>query len=326
MTFADGATINGKYQDLNQFFSGFYATFIGALTVHKVTYRVKDSTITVQLPAVPYEAIKRYNEQHKPASQLPHRVTFSNDGQTAVMTIERFWSGENEQKFKTFLAEAFHEIRMKHINNLILDLRNNEGGEERYGVWLYEYLAQKPFRYYDHISVRQKKAYSFPAWTPKLYQKLRWLVVSKRGDGYVFTKQKGLKIQKPQRDAYTGKLYVLINGSSFSVTTEFAARLHADKRATFIGQETGGAYEGNSSGIFTITQLPNSKIDLGIPMFGFHMANLPVNLQTGQGIRPDHVVIPTIDDLLTGHDRAMQTTLLLIQSATSVMPKTTASN
>jgi hypothetical protein len=61
-------------------------------------------------------------------------------------------------------------------------------------------------------------------------------------------------------------------------------------------------------------------------MFGFHMANLPVNLQTGQGIRPDHVVIPTIDDLLTGHDRAMQTTLQLIQSATSVMPKTTASN
>ena len=326
MTFADGATLTAKYDDLNHFFSGYYATFISAQTTFSITYRLGDTIKTVQLPAVTHETIKRYNEQHKPTLQKPHRVTFSDDGQTAVMTIERFWAEENEQKFKTFLAEAFGEIKAKNIPNLVLDLRNNEGGEESYGVWLYQYLAQKPFRYYDHISVRQKKAYSFPARTPKLYQKLRWLLVRKRGDGYVFTKQRGLKTQKLQRDAFAGNLYILINGGSFSVTTEFAARAHADGRATFIGQETGGACEGNSSGIFAITQLPNSRIDLGVPMFGFHMANLPANLSKGQGIRPDHVVIPTIDDVLTGNDRAMQFTRQLIRAGDSALPKTTATN
>lgn len=326
MTFADGTTVNGKYEDLNHFFPGYYATFIGAPANFIITYRTAGSEHTVQLPAVTYQTIKDYSEQHKPSPQKAHRVTFTDDGQTAFMTIERFWTAKNEQNFKSFLAEAFREIKAKNTSNLVLDLRSNEGGEEPYGVWLYQYLAQKPFRYYDRISVHQKKAYSFPAWTPKLYQRFRWLSVKKRDNDYVFTKQRGLKTQKPQRDAFAGRLYVLINGGSFSVTTEFAARVHADGRATFIGQETGGACEGNSSGIFTITQLPNSKIDLGIPMFGFHMANLPTTLQKGQGIRPDHVVIPTVSDVLTGNDRAMQYTRQLIRSGGSSAPKSMATN
>jgi hypothetical protein len=324
MTFADGATINGKYQDLNHFFSGYYATYVGAPALHKVVYRIGDVVKAVQLPAVSYAAIQAYNERHKPAPQAPNRVTIDDATKTAVLTIEHFWTGKEEPKFKTFLAETFKQIKAKNVQHLVLDLRGNEGGEEKYGVWLYQYLAQKTFRYYDHISVRQKKAYSFPAWTPKLYRMFRWLAVKKKGEGYVFTKQQGLKTQQPRRDAFGGKLYVLINGGSFSVTTEFAARVHADGRGIFIGEETGGAYEGNSSGIFAITQLPHSKIDLGIPMFGFHMANLPAGLQRGQGIRPDQIITPTIQDVLTGNDPAMQYAQQLIQSGESPRLKITA--
>lgn len=174
MTFADGFTTNGKYEDLNHFFSGYYATYIGAPPTHRITYRVGDTIATVQLPAVSSTAIKAYKERQKTPSQKAHRVTYSDGGKTAIMTIERFWSGEDEQTFKAFLADSFHEIKAKGIQNLVLDLRNNEGGEESYGVWLYRYLALQPFRYYDYISVRQKKAYSFPVWSSKLYQKFRW--------------------------------------------------------------------------------------------------------------------------------------------------------
>ncbi|MFC5412436.1 S41 family peptidase [Larkinella bovis] len=314
MTFADGYTVNGKYEDLNHFFAGYYATFIAAPDAHEIQYRVGDEEQTASLPAVTLEQIKASHEARKPARQLPFRLTFPASTQTAIMTIERFWDDKKEQDFKAFLNESFRQLREKQVESLVLDLRNNEGGEEKYGVWLYRYLAEKPFRYYDRISVRQKKAYSFPAWTPKLYRKFKWLVVKKKGDGYVFTKQAGLKRQKPARDAFHGKLYVLLNGLSFSVTTEFAARVHADQRATFIGQETGGGYGGDNSGIFTITQLPHAKIDLGIGMFGFRMANLPPSLKPGQGIIPDHVVVPSVEDVLSGTDRVMQYTLHLLST------------
>ncbi|WP_332369379.1 hypothetical protein [Spirosoma telluris] len=105
--------------------------------------------------------------------------------------------------------------------------------------------------------------------------------------------------------AYHGKLYVLLNENSFSVTTELAARIHADKRSggtTFIGQESGGGYKGNSSGIYTITQFPNSKIDLGIGRFGYNLTNVSADSYSDRGIIPDHLVEPTIDDVLNHHD------------------------
>ncbi len=312
-TFADGNTLNGKYEDLNHFFSGYYATFVDAPANFDLTYRFADADTTVRVAPVTLEAIKKY-EGTLPTVAQNARISFEDSTKTALLTIRRFWTEGDEPSYKKFLAQAFREIKARNCTSLILDLRDNEGGEEKYGIKLYEYLAQRPFRYYDRIRVRQKKALSFPAYTPKLYRILRGLVVKKRGEGYVFTAQRGLKTRKPERHAFAGKLYVLLNGGSFSVTTEFAARVHADRRGTFIGQETSGAYEGDNSGIFAITQLPNSKIDLGVPLFGFYMANLPADLEKGQGIRPDHPVIPSIEDVLTGRDPAMQHVRQLISN------------
>lgn len=323
MTFADGNRIGGKLEDLNRYFSGYYAAFIDAPTTFNVTYQVDRETKTATLPAVTEQTIKTYVEAHKTALKKPFRLTYT-DPKIAVITIERFMGDTKEQDFKQFLRDAFREIKEKRVERLILDLRDNEGGEESWGVLLYSYLAEQPFRYYDHISVRQKKKYSFPAWTSKLYRMAKVFAVKKRGDGYVFAWHRGLRITKPNPDAYLGKLYVLLNGNSFSVTTEFAARVHADKRSggtIFIGQESGGGYKANSSGIFTITQLPNSKIDLGIGMFGFNMANVSAYPYADRGIIPDHIVEPTIDDVLNHHDRVMEYTQKLIQSRKGSLTK-----
>ncbi|OJW76271.1 S41 family peptidase [Spirosoma sp. 48-14] len=320
MTFADGDRIGGKLEDLNRYFSGYYATFIGAPDTFQVAYRVGMEQKTVTLAPVTESIINAYHEQHKSKAQKPFRLTLS-ENRTAVMTIERFWSEKNEQDFRQFLSESFREIKRQGVQHLVLDLRNNEGGEESWGVELYSYLASQPFRYYDHISVRQKKRFSFPAWSSKLYRMARFIVVKKRGDGYVFTHHRGLRTTKPKADAYAGKLYVLLNGNSFSVTTELAARIHADKRAVFIGQESGGGYKVNSSGLFAVTQLPNSKIDLGIGMFGFNMANVSAYPHTDRGIIPDHLVEPTVEDILTQQDRIMEYTLNYIRTQTATLTK-----
>jgi len=65
---------------------------------------------------------------------------------------------------------------------------------------------------------------------------------------------------------------VLVNGFSFSVTSEFAAVAKATGRAKLMGQETGGTYSGNNSGTFVLVTLPNSRLVLGIPMLGYYMA------------------------------------------------------
>ncbi|GAB3993654.1 S41 family peptidase [Spirosoma daeguense] len=321
MTFADGFAQTAKYGDLNNFFSGYYATYIAAPDTFNVMYRQNGRDVAVTLPAVTKQAITTFKETHKPTAKKAHRITFIRDStsqsesNTAILTIERFWSENGEIKFKQFLKDAFRQIQNKKTTNLVLDLRNNEGGEESLGVLLYSYLISKSSPYYERIVMRQKNKPSFPAWTPKIYRLARGLAVKKRDGVYQWTWQRGLKTVKPKTDTYRGQLYVLLNGYSFSVTTELASRLRSDKRAVFIGEETGGGYVSNSSGFFAVTNLPNSKIDLGIPLMNFQMANVDATLPNNRGILPDHTVVPTIEDVLKNNDPVLNQALSLAKKA-----------
>src|ERR1041384_1482772 len=69
MTFADGTTVNGKYNDLNHFFAGYYATFIAAPDRHEVQYRFENEEKTVNLNSVSYHQIKAHQESLKTAKK-----------------------------------------------------------------------------------------------------------------------------------------------------------------------------------------------------------------------------------------------------------------
>jgi C-terminal processing protease CtpA/Prc len=48
-------------------------------------------------------------------------------------------------------------------------------------------------------------------------------------------------VHAPSENHFDGRLYVLIDGGSFSASADFSATVDVYKRATFIGEETGGA-------------------------------------------------------------------------------------
>jgi len=95
------------------------------------------------------------------------------------------------------------------------------------------------------------------------------------------------------------------------VTAEFAAVTHYLKRATFIGEETWGAYYSNNSGTFVIVTLPNSRLNVGIPMLAYYTAvkDYPA---PDRGIIPDYEVRSTVQDILNGKDAVLDFTLQLI--------------
>jgi C-terminal processing protease CtpA/Prc len=310
-SFSDGKNSTFKYIELDRFFSAYYANMIGAPDTFSIQYN-DGQPRQAKIPAATFEIIDQYNKQQESHNdKQPYFVSYP-DEHTALMTISSFWM-KGDKSFSSFLKSSFSAFRVRKIDNLIIDLRNNEGGEDARGAGLLSYLMDRNFRYYDRLQATTDKKYSFSEYArlPKFYGILRSLLSKTDSGTYVWKHSHNLKLQKPAKNHYDGKVYVLINGASFSVTSEFAAAAHYNKRATFIGEETGGGYYGNNSGTFVIVTLPNSRLNIGIPMLAYYMAVKDYPYKD-HGVLPDYTVKPTVKDLLTGTDPVMKLALDLI--------------
>jgi hypothetical protein len=107
-----------------------------------------------------------------------------------------------------------------------------------------------------------------------------------------------------------------MNGGSFSSTCEFLSATRSYTKAIFIGEESGGSYSGNTSGMKYDITLPNSKLILRVPTVGYYMA-VKEHLDLDRGILPDYPIQQSIEDLLGSEDREMKQALDLARKDNS---------
>jgi C-terminal processing protease CtpA/Prc len=312
--FSDGSNTTFKFIELSKFFSAVYANLIGSPDKFEIQFMVNDKSMTSVLPAVSYEILVQKEKELKEGLPVtePYSLSLTGNG-IGLMTIRTF-AYDAKEKYKQFLKWSFIELENKGISDLIIDLRDNEGGKDARGAMLLSYLMDRSFRYYDHLQATTDDKYSFSenAYLPKFYGLLRMLLTHTDSGVVLWKHNKNLKVQKPRKNNFKGRVYVLINGASFSVTSEFAAVTHYFKRAVFIGEETGGGYYGNNSGTFVIAKLPNSKLNMGIPMLAYYVAvkDFPYS---DRGVIPDYQVSSSIDDLINRKDAVLAFTLEMIE-------------
>jgi C-terminal processing protease CtpA/Prc len=110
---------------------------------------------------------------------------------------------------------------------------------------------------------------------------------------------------------FKGKVFILINDKTSSTAAAFCAITQFNKRATFIGSETGGGYCGDAAGMYFILNLSNTKTKVVIPIMRLY--NAMDNCQSQGGVKPDYEIKPDIADLNPTIDREMNLTLDLIK-------------
>jgi len=303
--FVDGKGNTMKYALINDSFGGYYATFIETSKLFKVGYVDNGQAKTISIAGVSSQ-----NIGHIENLVAPYQLSFPGE-RIALMRISVFQPGPAAVGFDKFLSESFQAIRNAQISTLLLDLRNNEGGIDAYGIMLYSYLTDISFNYYDRFTVAGPAEYSFSRYAklpPELEHLKRFI---KKVDGeYQFSQKVGLGPQQPNPLNFNGKLIILINGRSFSVTSEFASIAKDNRRAVFIGEDTGGAAGGNTSGAFALVTLPNTKLGLDIPLLGYHM-HLKDYSQADFGVKADYQIVPSIKDIMEKNDPVMQKALAL---------------
>jgi len=324
-TFAsDGYITTSKYRWLDDVgFSKLYAiTFDWKADSYKIKVKspnlnIKNLTIkSCTFNVLANEFINFINKTKK--DNFP--VEFKIENGIAKLIVQTFNSYEYKGakiNFHKFIRSSFKEIRQKKINNLIIDVRANGGGTEGYEDFLFSFLTNKPYTKYKYVETNNNH-YSFYQYTDysdakdqKEFEKL----INKEFD---YNKETGkfirkTKIEKPaklQKKPYLGNLYILAGGVTYSGGAEFCSLVKNNTKATFIGEEVGGGYYGNTSGYsFTLT-LPNTNIDVEIPIVRF-VLNVD-GQEKGTGVKPDYKVEPTMNDFLNGIDTEMNFTIDLI--------------
>jgi hypothetical protein len=231
-------------------------------------------------------------------------LRFLKDPDVAEVRI-RYFVGDD---FPTWIRQTFQTLRDKGTRCLILDLRGNGGGNDDYGALLVSCLTDRPFRYFDRIDMKTiSPSPPFKAntdWDAAHERRLRDGATPKPGGGFALTPKlhAGLSEQQPAKAPFLGTVFVLTDGGTFSTAADFCAVVQHLKRATFIGEETGGGYAGNNSGMIARLTLPNSGFRARIPMYQYWNA-VPTAGEAGRhGTLPDHAIETTVSDLVRGKD------------------------
>jgi hypothetical protein len=268
------------------------------------------------LEGVPLPKLQEISKAAYPQDLPPGRaaeINYFDEDRIARMSIYSF-SGfsdiEKKKGLRVFFKESFEELQTKGTRALILDLRNNGGGEDELGKLLLSYLIDRPFKYYEDL-VANGDTFTFLKYTNQPNFKPPEKMYNRGADGKIhLVGHPNWGINQPSKPTFTGKVYILINGGSFSATSEFSSHAHYLKRATFIGEESAGGYYGNSSGFSPLVKLPNTQLGVVVPLVTYYMA---VSGYKGgsRGIVPDYPVEHTIKDLIAGRDRDFELALKL---------------
>ena len=229
-----------------------------------------------------------------------YALTVDEDNNTAIFDFREF--NLDNGKIGTFLDEAFAELKEKKIGNLIIDIRNNGGGNSRVGDLVFQYISPAPYSQAGNT-------------TMKISTPLKVFITEMKDQGYInedafnnfmavpngIYPRNNTKLipleENPLR--YNGNIFLLTSSKTFSSAVLFAWAFQYFKMGTIIGEETGGyiVHFGDVSHYL----LPQSKLTHGVSWKEFY--------PYGSTEENRHSVIP---DIATPADNALSKALEII--------------
>jgi C-terminal processing protease CtpA/Prc len=302
-------------------FGSYYALAFGTdSTAQRLTFR--DSTGTTRTlafrsrptPAKP--RLDSLDKRNVPASKPRKRpkpdkkpdeerqLTFPDrDTTVAVLKITSF-SGAGQ---RSFFSESFAAIaKRKGIDNLVVDLRGNLGGNSSTSLKLASYIIDRPFQAYTQVDapVRQVSFNRDLGW--KFWRFWIRHFLTRRTPEGTYRRRGVTRRIRPTKGGFRGRVFVLTNGGTFSAASIFASLVkhNVPDRTTIIGRETGGGEYGCNAFTSPYLTAPETGLQLRLPLYKIVLA-IPGPDQ-GRGIRPDVPVAYTLPAVLSGQDLDME--------------------
>ncbi len=250
-----------KYNVLNKRFNELYY-FLNDSEEFTVKYKTRDTIKSIILSSSNFEDVML----HFRIKETKVDFTYMDKMAAGVLKVPTFAIQDMDYYFYQ-LDSIFNDLQSTKTQNLILDLRDNDGGHPIFAAQLFSYLTEKDFVYFK----RNEEVKEFEP----LYNTMH-----------------------PNELNYDGNIYVLINGGCLSTAGHLISLLKYNTNAIFIGEEPGSTFRCNDFSI-QVT-MPNTGIELNVPRTTFETAVTGFNFNKSFPI--DYDVNHSIDEIIERQD------------------------
>ncbi|NKI30821.1 S41 family peptidase [Croceivirga thetidis] len=274
-------------------FPRLYWQVFGETDEFSVTIKNNNSEKIYRLKAVP--AIDGYEMKRDEVINATRQLDFFEE----IAYLRPGGFGGDKEKYLAFIDSSFSEIKTRKSKHLILDLRNNPGGDDSFSDYLVSFLADRPFQWNSKFSL---KTSSF------LKKHIRknydistdfWQKALSHEDGEIYDYDFEDYQPQPTEKRFYGAVYVLVNRQSHSQATVTAAQLQDYGFATVVGEET-AEYPTLFASIFQFT-LPNTGIAVNVSKGRIVRVN---GSEKQEGVQPDIMIkdhlLDETDEILEG--------------------------
>jgi C-terminal processing protease CtpA/Prc len=197
---------------------------------------------------------------------------------------------------------------------LVIDLRDNEGGDDSIGHTLLRQLIRQPYEVPGgpRESAYERVPYNLvrylDTWDYGFFDRTGQVT---RGPGrnFLLSPTPALPLA-PVAQPYAGRSIMLVGPQNSSAGYQLARDTKASGAALLLGRTTGGNLRGLNGGQLTWMTLPASGVAVDIPLLA-HYSKSP---QPDAGVTPDVVVEPRFDDVCAGVDTEMRAARNLIDT------------
>lgn len=314
-----------RHSQITEMFGRMYWLLFGHTDYLELTIRLKNgSQKTEKYACLTKTEFDELFKRDFPIANQPNnyhmKLTTSFNKNVPSITLNDFMLYEG---YKDSIANIFKTISEEKIDTLFIDLRGNGGGEHQITEEINHYLLDKPWVLVSKAKIKMSKEFYdvFPngvRWLAKVLPKKPSLKLA----AAVMTNNTKIKKIKKVRDTITkaityeiytkpkqhysktyffsGKVFLLTDRNSYSMSGMFAAIMKDYNRAVIVGEETGGL--ANPHGSNVSVKLPYSNFKFTVST---SRAYRPSGIFDNQGVIPDiqvpYVILnqsKSIDDLI----------------------------